>query len=75
MAAAKTLSSESEVTVSDLREDLPNLLARVALLGESFRIMKHGKPYAVLTPIPDTGAKAKGGSKNSSEGKAHQRSS
>lgn len=42
---------EIEISVSTLREDLPNLLARVQLLGESFAIMKHGKKTAVIRPV------------------------
>jgi antitoxin (DNA-binding transcriptional repressor) of toxin-antitoxin stability system len=42
---------ETEISVSELREDLPSLLARVQLLGESFAIMKHGKRTAIIRPL------------------------
>ena len=42
---------ENEISVSTLRDELPDLLSRVALLKQSFTIMKHGKPYAVIRPV------------------------
>lgn len=45
--------AETEISVSTLRDELPNILSRVALLGESFAIIKHGKKYAVIRPVGD----------------------
>ena len=45
------MKSVGEISVSTLRDELPNILSRIALLGETFTIMKHGKPYAVISPV------------------------
>ena len=37
-----------EVTVSELREGMSDLLGRVQHGGEDITVMKHGKPVAVL---------------------------
>ena len=42
----------TEITVSELRSSLPDYLARITLLDQSFRIMKNGKPVAELRPLP-----------------------
>lgn len=42
--------SREEISVSTLRDDLPSLLSRIALLGEEFTIVKNGRPYAILSP-------------------------
>ncbi len=41
---------EEEISVSELRSNLPDYLARIHLLGESFSIVKHGKVVAVMRP-------------------------
>jgi antitoxin (DNA-binding transcriptional repressor) of toxin-antitoxin stability system len=41
----------NRITVSDLRTQLPEILERIALLKESFVVVKHGKPYAILGPV------------------------
>jgi len=38
------------ITLSEFRNNLPMILAKVALLGEEFVVTKHGKPVAVLMP-------------------------
>jgi antitoxin (DNA-binding transcriptional repressor) of toxin-antitoxin stability system len=43
--------SETRITVSELRNNLPDILERISLLRESFVVQKHGKPYAILGPI------------------------
>ena len=53
---AETTSGDAEITVSELREKLPELLARVALLNTSYTIVKHGKKFAVLRPIQGGGS-------------------
>lgn len=52
---------ETEISVSTLRDELPSLLARVQLLGESFAIMKHGKVAAVIRPIDGGDEETDGG--------------
>ncbi|MDB4912906.1 MAG: hypothetical protein JWM95_550 [Gemmatimonadetes bacterium] len=58
----------NDISVSTLRDDLPELLARVAFNGETFTIIKHGKKYATIRPYNEDDearveAKATGGSK------------
>lgn len=48
------------ISVSYFRANLPMILTRVSFLNESFIIMKHGKPYAVVRP-----SNGGGGSKTS----------
>jgi antitoxin (DNA-binding transcriptional repressor) of toxin-antitoxin stability system len=47
-----------EISVSTLRDELPQLLSRIAILGESYTIVKHGKKFAVIRPYEDGGEKA-----------------
>lgn len=49
------MPSPIELTVSDLRRELPTVLHRVLLLGESFVVLKNGKQFAVLSPIEEGG--------------------
>lgn len=42
-----------EITVSDLRRDLPAILHRVVALNESFVLLKNGQPFARIAPIDD----------------------
>jgi len=51
VAAKKTARNKETWSVSEFRIELPDLLNKAALLGRSFTITKHGKPYAILTPI------------------------
>jgi antitoxin (DNA-binding transcriptional repressor) of toxin-antitoxin stability system len=46
-----------EISLSKLRRDLPEIVSRMQVLGESFRVMKNGRQFALLTPINDGGKK------------------
>jgi antitoxin (DNA-binding transcriptional repressor) of toxin-antitoxin stability system len=41
-----------EVTEEELRTELPSILTRVQLMGESFSVTRDGKPLAIITPVP-----------------------
>ena len=45
-----TMPKDEVVTLSELRENLPEILNKVRLLGKSFIITKHGKPAFILMP-------------------------
>lgn len=47
------MANPKELTVSQLRANLPRILHRTLLLRESFLIVKHGQPFAVLSPLTD----------------------
>lgn len=47
------MAKPDEVTVSELRANLPDLLYRTLAFGQTFRITKHGQPFAVLAPVAD----------------------
>lgn len=40
-----------EISVTELRKDLPMILQRVALLKESFIVVKHGKKFCIIKPV------------------------
>jgi antitoxin (DNA-binding transcriptional repressor) of toxin-antitoxin stability system len=39
------------LTISDLRESLPEIVHRTLAFGESFTVTKHGIPFAKIEPI------------------------
>lgn len=45
-----------KVSVSKLRKELPDILHRIHLLGESFVVVKNGRTFAVLSPVREGGA-------------------
>lgn len=47
------MPANKRLTVSELRANLPAILQSTVLFGESFTIMKHGQPFAVLSPVTD----------------------
>ncbi len=58
----------NELSVSDLRSQLPSVLHRALAFGESFLILKHGQPFAVLSPLTDKEEIERVRAKLSSEG-------
>jgi antitoxin (DNA-binding transcriptional repressor) of toxin-antitoxin stability system len=48
----------AELTVSELRANLPTILHRTLVHGESFLILKHGHPFARLSPLTEDEGRA-----------------
>ena len=51
----------TSITIKETRENLSELIERVALRGENFLVTKFGKPKAVIMPLgtKDTNCRAK----------------
>jgi prevent-host-death family protein len=47
------MAERTEITLSELRSDLPNILWKVNLLGESFVVTKNGKKAFIIQPVSD----------------------
>jgi prevent-host-death family protein len=47
------MGERKEITLSELRSDLPNILWKVNLLGESFVVTKNGKKAFIIQPVSD----------------------
>lgn len=41
-----------EISVSELRADLPMILHRIVLLNESYVVKKHGKKVCIIQAVP-----------------------
>jgi len=47
---------KSTMSVSQVRNDLPQIVAEVAQTGVSVTISRYGKPLAMIAPVPSTSA-------------------
>ena len=47
------MSKPKEISVSKFRSDLPDILYKVLLQGESYVVVKHGRKFARVCPVSD----------------------
>jgi antitoxin (DNA-binding transcriptional repressor) of toxin-antitoxin stability system len=46
-----------EISITELRRDFPTIVSRMQVLGVSYRIMKNGRQFALLSPLNDGGTR------------------